>query len=107
MSQKALNKYTEAMRAMKAHQEANQAVFDGHKRLLFAVIDAEGQLKDSVAESGEDVANDEYKVTIEKQTMTIYDDAKLRAALSSNPAALNGIITVQQRPPRITIREQK
>lgn len=101
--QATLQAYTNADQARKDHIAANAEVFKQHERLVMAVIDAENNLRDAVAESGQPIENGSYRVTVTPQTMRTYDEDKLRAALSSNPAILADAIKDVPRPPRITI----
>ena len=96
----ALTKYGNAVAALEDHIEANKPLFDAHQKLAMAVIDAENELRDAVAEDGSGVSNAAYIVTIEPKSQTIYDEAKIRAAC---PDA----ISTQTRPPRITIGKNR
>ena len=97
----ALDKYANAVKALNDHKEANSAVFNAHQTLLYAVIDAENDLRDQAAEAGVGAENDEYKVTVTPQTMKVYDEEKLKVMLSSEKFA--EVVTEQVRPSRITI----
>lgn len=104
-SEQALLKYTNAVDAVKDHIEKNKSIFDAHERLVFQVIDAENELRDAVAASGQGVQNGSHKVTFEKQTQTIFDEDKMKCYLSAEE--MQKVTTVNERPPRITINEIK
>lgn len=105
-----LDKYTRAVDAVRAHEESNRAIFDAHKKLVMTVIDAENELRDDAAGMIDGltknvphvVAEDGlFRVIITPQTLTVYDEEKIRAA------GAGSAITEQQRPPRITISPQR
>ena len=105
-----LEKYSRAVQAMKDHQEANIAVFDKHKSLMMQVIDADNELRDAVAESGAGISDNLTKVTITPQTQTWADIETIDRLIAQGKiaSALRAeIVKTQQRPPRITISEQK
>ena len=96
----ALSKYGNAVAALEEHIEANKPLFDRHQQLAMAVVDAENELRDAVAEDGSGVSNALYNVTIEPKTQTVYDDALIKAKC---PEA----ISTTQRPPKITISKAR
>ncbi len=102
----ALDKYTRAMDALKEHQSQNKAIFDVHQNLVMNVIDAENELRDTVAQIGLPVSNGLYNVTITRQTQT-FADIEVLDSMVSRGAMLQGvrdtIVKTVQRPPRITI----
>lgn len=108
-----LENYTNAVDAMKNHQEANAAVFDAHKKLLMATIDAENVLRDDASTMTEGLKKDvpavvasnaQFRVIVTRQTLKTYDEEKLRRALSTtNPTVLSEAITETERPARIII----
>jgi len=105
-----LDKYSNAVNAMKAHQESNQAVFDEHKRLVLKIIDAENELRDAVAESKEGVENLYHKVTVTPQTQTFADVEEVDKALGAgyiSQSVRDRIVKTVQRPEKISITEQK
>lgn len=104
-SEQALLKYTNAVGAVKEHIQEHKGIFDAHERLVFQVIDAENELRDAVAASGQGVQNGSHKVTFEKQTQTIFDEDKMKCYLSAEE--MQKVTTVNERPPRITINEIK
>jgi uncharacterized protein YdcH (DUF465 family) len=104
-TQNSLDKYTRAVEAIKDHQGANKAVFDEHQRLLYNLMDAENELRDAVAESGEGISNGSHKVTVVPQTQRIYSEDKLHQYLNSEQFA--DVVNDVTRPPRITIGEVK
>jgi ClpP class serine protease len=105
MKEQALEKYTGAMDALIAHEEANQSVFDAHKVLVNKVIDAENELRDAVAEAKEGVANEQFKATYTPQTQTWADIDTLNASHGKllTDALLKEIVKTQDRPGRITV----
>lgn len=107
MSQNSLTKYSNAVAALKEHQAANEPVFKEHTRLLGNVIDAENELRDSVAETKEPVANATHRVTITPQTITQVDPDAVRARQGQTltPEVIAELIQTTERPPRITISE--
>lgn len=96
----ALSKYTNAVAAVEEHAKENKTVFESHQRLVGNVIDAENELRDAVAESGSGVSNGLFTVTYAPVTQTVFDEEKVRKAC---PDA----ITVNQRPPKITIGKER
>lgn len=107
MKENALERYTQAVAAVKEHTEANANVFDAHKKLMLNLIDRENELRDAVAESGEGVENALHKVKCEPQTQEFFDVEKTLQALrvTKEGAIAAGVYIVNQRPPRITISE--
>lgn len=107
MSSTALQKYSNAVAAVKEHKEANAGVFDAHEKLVFAVIDAENELRDAVAVSKEGVSNGMHRVTITPQTQTIVDpdDLKAHQGEALTPELIAELTKTYERPPRITIGE--
>lgn len=107
MKEQAIQKYADAVEAIKEHKEANATVFDAHQKLLFTLMDAENALRDAVAESGTGVENGKFKVTVTPQTQEVFDEEKTLQALrvTKEGAIAAGVIMVNQRPPRITISE--
>jgi predicted transcriptional regulator len=105
----ALQNYTRAMGAVESNIELNKPVFDRQRTLTMAVIDAENALRDAVAEDGKGVSNGLYSVTVTPQTQTVYDETKIlsRLGITREQAVTEGIITVNQRPPKITIGKEK
>ena len=104
-NQSSLEKYTKSVEALNEHKAKNESVFSEHQRLLFSVIDAENELRDAVAESGEGLENEEFKVTVVPQTMKVYDEEKLKVLLTADKFA--EVVTEQKRPPRISITPVK
>lgn len=98
-----LEKYTSAFEAMEAHKESNQAVFKEHERLLFNLIDAENELRDAVAESGQGVSNQTHVVTVTPQTQRVYSEEKMHQYLTSSQFA--EVVNDVTRPPRIIIKK--
>lgn len=106
----ALDRYTGAMEALKAHQEKNQFVFDAHKNLVNNVIDAENDLRDAVAGSKANVSNGSFRVTFTPQTQIWADIEELDRAIFEGKATnelRNRIVKTQERPGRISISEVK
>ena len=105
----ALEKYTKAMERLEGHIDDNKKIFDDHQKLVFDVMDAENELRDSVAEEKAPVSNDVFRVTIEPQTQVIFDEEKTLQALkvSREGAIAAGVLLVNQRPDRITIHKNK
>ncbi len=101
----ALQKYTNAVDKRNDHIAQNKGVFDAHEKIVGEVIDAENELRDEVAASGEGIENGLYKVTTTPQTQEIYDESKVLAALgmTKDVAIEKGLIVINQRPARITI----
>lgn len=102
----ALGRYTEAVEALKKHEQSNQAVFDAHKKLMLKIIDADNELRDAASEASEGMQkgvpklmaeNGDFRVIVQLDTMKVYDDEKIIAK------GLQDAITEQARPPRITI----
>ena len=105
-----LEKYSKAVQAVKNHQEANSSVFTQHKGLMLQLIDAENELRDAVAESGAGISDNYTIVTIKPQTQTWSDIEAIDALIAQGkiPSELRSqIVKTQQRPPRISISEQK
>ena len=96
-----LEKYTSTVKALEEHKEQNQAVFDTHQKFLFAVIDAENELRDEAAEAGHGTENEDFKVTVTPQTMKTYDEEKLKVVLTQQQ--FDDIVKEQTRPARISI----
>jgi hypothetical protein len=108
--QNSLSKYSKAVQAVKDHQEKNREVFDAHKNLLMQVIDAEGELRDAVAENGASISDESTKVTVTPQTQTWADIPTIDALITQGKISATlrtEIVKTQQRPPRITISEVK
>lgn len=107
-AEQSLEKYGNAVRAMKDHQEDNKAVFEAHKKLMFNVIDAENEVRDAAAEAGVGVENGAYRVVVTPQTQTFADIEELDRAILEGKATQelrNRIVKTNTRPPRITISE--
>lgn len=96
-----LARYTEAEKARREHIELNKKVFDEHERLVFAVIDAENELRDDVAMTKSAVSNNDFKVTYTPQTQVVYDEDVIRTFLPAEkiPEAIKTV----DRPGRISI----
>lgn len=106
----ALSKYSACVKRLKDHQEDNSGVFKDHERLMLAVVDAENDLRDAVAELGAGVSNSEHRVVVTPQTQN-YADIDVIDSLVSNGSISkelrDTIVKTVQRPPRITISEVK
>jgi hypothetical protein len=106
----ALEKYTNAVDARNEHMEANKPVFDSHQKLVFAVIDAENELRDEVAgmqglptDKNSLVAkNASYEIYFAPQTQRVYDDELLSKLLS--PEELTKVIKEIPRPTKTIIK---
>lgn len=105
----ALDKYSSAVKELKAHISENKPVFDAHEKLTFRVIDAENELRDAVAEAGAGVSNDSHSVIIEPQTQVIADIEVIDKLIQAGKILVSRdeIVKTNQRPPRITISEQR
>lgn len=104
----ALEKYTKADQARKAFIEENKAVFDTQSNLVMAIIDAENELRDAVAESGKGVFNGYYKVSCVPQTQTFADIEVIDQMIGSGiikKELRDQIVKTNERPPRISISE--
>lgn len=101
----ALQRYTSAVGAIEEHIKENKAVFDSHQKLVMAQLDAENALRDAVAEEGAGCSNGIFDVTLTPMTQTVYNEDKIFSLLSltRESAVGAGLITINQRPPRITI----
>ena len=103
-----LDKYSDKVKALKAFQGENKSVFDQHQTLLFAVIDAENELKDEVASTKEVAKNDFHEVKRTPQTQTFADIEVIDQLINNGviPASRRSeIVKVQDRPDYIGIRE--
>lgn len=96
-----LQKYTQAIAARDEHIEENKSVFATHKKLVFAIIDAENELRDAVAESGSGVENGVFKVTCTPQTQVVYDNEALSKLLQ--PDEIDKVVKEVTRPSKIVI----
>ena len=94
-------KYTNAIDAQKDHMSNNPEVFKENNRLVMAIIDAENELRDAVAESGTGVSNGSFNVTITPVAQRIYNEDKLHEFLS--PTQFAQVVNDVTRPARITI----
>ncbi len=105
-SQIALDKYTRAKEMLDAHIKNNKDLFEKHQSYVFAVMDAENELRDAVAISKEGVSNEKYKVEVIPQTQAQFDEEKVLAAIGKTKegAIAAGIIQVVERPARISIK---
>lgn len=106
----ALSRYSASMEALEKHQEENKAVFDNHKNLVNAVIDAENELRDALAEANEGVSDGHYRVTVTPQTQTWADIDELDRAIAEGKASnelRTRIVKTQTRPARISITATK
>lgn len=105
-----LEKYSNAVAALKDHQAANQKVFSAHEQLLGKLIDAENELRDAVAVAARGVENGQFSVSHIPQTQTWADIDELDQLIAQGkiPGDVRGqIVKTQQRPARITIHPQK
>lgn len=98
----ALERYTKAIEKRNEHIKTNKSVFDEHERIVGAVIDAENDLRDEVAEANAGVENTDFKVTITPQTQRVYNEDKLKQYLSGPQFA--EVVNDVTRPARISIR---
>jgi hypothetical protein len=105
-----LEKFTKAKEALEAHIEANKALFDDHQKLVFAVIDAENELRDYAAEKNEGETNGKYTVVVTPQTQTWGDVEVLKEMLASGKIGqdfYDKVVKTEKRPARISIKENK
>lgn len=102
-TESALQKYTRAVAAAEDHQEANRAIFDAHKRYVMAIMDAENELRDAAAESLLGANDGIHIVTVTPTTQTVYNEDQIRAVCAKAGVSPETIISVNQRPPRITV----
>lgn len=102
MSQ-SLEKYEAAVRAVKKHQDDNFAVFSHHNKLFLNVVDAENELRDYIAEAKINEKGSTHEVTYLDQKQEVVDMDKLKSYLPIEK--YTEIVTINQRPPRITIKE--
>ncbi len=102
-----LEKYSKAVAELKAHQHQNAGVFEEHQNLLFKVMDAENELRDHVAATKQGEKGLDHEVTCVEQTQEVFDEEKTLQALrvTREGAIAAGIIVINQRPPRINIKE--
>lgn len=102
-----LEKYSKAVAELKAHQSQNAGVFEEHQNLLFKVMDAENELRDHVAATKQGEKGLDHEVTVVEQTQEVFAEDKVLSALglTRQGAIDRGIIEVNQRPPRISIKE--
>lgn len=96
-----LDRYTKAMEALQEDIADNATVFKNHENLVGAVIEAENDLRDvlaDLAEAGDitGVNNGDYYASVTPQEQTVYDDELIKKTI---PAA----ITTTKRPPRIVV----
>ena len=98
-----LQKFTNTKEALQEHIRENQAVFSAHEKLVMYVIDAENELRDAVAESGQGINNGLYDVVVTPQTQRIYNEDNMHQYLNATQFA--DIVNDVKRPARITIRE--
>ena len=105
----ALQRYSKIKDELNDHINQNKPIFDAHEKIVMRLIDAENELRDAVAESGQSIDNGLIRVNVVPQTQTVYDEEKLLTALrvSKEGAIAAGIIQINQRPPRITIGVMK
>ena len=108
-TQNLLEKFTEAKEKVEAHIEDNKPVFNAHQKLVMSLIDAENELRDAVAESKEGVTNGKYTVVCTPQEQVVFDEEKTLSALrvSREGALAAGVLVRNQRPPFISIKENK
>jgi len=101
----ALQKYSNVKDELNNHINQNKSIFDAHEKIVMKLIDAENELRDAVAESGQGLNDGLNIVTVTPQTQTVYDEEKILSALrvSKEGAIAAGLIQINQRPPRITI----
>lgn len=107
-AKKALEKYSAATRAIKAHLDENSGIFSAHQRLLMQQLDSENELRDAVAISGFGISNRDFVVTITPQSQTFVDPEYVKELIAQGKISkeLEGsLIQTQQRSPRISIRE--
>lgn len=98
----ALERYTKAVEKRNEHIKANKTVFEEHERIVGAVIDAENDLRDEVAEANAGVENTDFKVIITPQTQRVYNEDKMKQILT--PIQFADIVNDVTRPPKISIR---
>jgi hypothetical protein len=110
----ALQLYARAVGAIEDHIEANKAVFDDHKRLVMAELDARSNLEDEAALEAESIAKEPvlaagFRVVAMPQTQEVWDEQKVLGGLnmSREEALAKGLLVVNQRPPRIVISKMK
>lgn len=108
-NENALLKYSNAVAALKDHIKDNKTIFDAHQKLVYAVMDAENELRDAVAETKEGVKNETHIVTVTPVTITQVDpdDVRARQGQALTPEVIGEIIKTIERPPRIVISEVK
>ena len=105
--EKKLEKYEDAVQAIKDHIAQNKSVFDSHEKLVMAQIQAESDLRDAVQEAETGVSDGMYNVTFEKQTQTFGDVEaieKLIAGGAIHKTLKGSIIKTVSRPPKILIK---
>lgn len=102
-----LERYTKAFEALHEDIAENQNVFKPHERLVGMLIDAENDLRDAVVEQGitEPFSDGSFNVSVTPQTQTTYNEEGILAKLgmTKEAAIAAGLITVTERPPRISI----
>lgn len=109
-TQNALERYTVAKEKVEAHIEDNKAVFDTHQKLVMSLIDAENELRDTVSESREGVSNGKYTVSYLPQTQTWADIETIDQMIATGlikKELREKIVMTQERPARISIKENK
>ena len=109
-TQTKLEKYSEAVERRNEHVKENAKVFEAHEKLVYAVIEAENELRDEVAEM-QGLAQDKetivatgmtHKVIYIPQTQRVYDEDAIKRLLTS--AQILEVVKDNPRPPKIVIR---
>lgn len=108
-TQSSLQQYARTVGAIEDHIEANQAVFDAHKRLVMAEIDARGNVEDDAALEAESIAKEPvlaagFRVVVVPQTIKVYNEEAIAKIEQEKGITLS---TTQPRPPRIVISKMK
>ncbi|MGZ8880290.1 MAG: hypothetical protein ACXW1N_08255 [Halobacteriota archaeon] len=100
-----LDNYTNAKHAIEDHIEKHKDIFNAHQQIVFRLIDAEEALREAVDETGEEVSNGEYRVTITPQENEVCNFEKLDELIATKqiPDIRNLIVQKNVRRPRITI----
>lgn len=111
-SAEALEKYTNAVEALKDNIKENQQLFAAHERLVERKIDAENELRDIADEEFKKgawlgpISNGTFQVTVAKQDQVFADIETLDAFVKQgviSPEVRNQIVKTQERPLRISI----
>jgi len=105
---KALERYANAVQAIKDHIEDNPGVFKTHDSLVGVQIDADNNLRDIVSELGEGVTDGQYNVIVRNVNYETVDIGELDKLVDSgvlSKEVRNRLVKMTNRPAQITISQ--